>query len=311
MHLACGSLFEFMQRRQVLAALGSSTALAMAGCLAAGPSSPDDGPTDTTTTTNGSTTPGDAGKFNPGADDPFQILEVGSREHVDFPENQGPHVTRVWNAADEQRTLTLTLDSENGPGLDRTLEFPADGWVKLVANEPADYTLVISEDGTRAGELVISRSWFDCNDSWTNVVVSQGGELSSSTLSTELACPGPAIADRAITVGSASCSMEDEAEVRYVDEVIEVEGRVRTPNPCYGLEIASVELRNAKDFGENDGDVLVLTIRATKQQGDVCTSCVGSVPYTATIDVENEYPSNVRVNHISMGEERTVTTVHT
>lgn len=305
-----------MQRRQVLAALGSSTVLAMAGCLSGGPGSPDNGTTDTTTTgdttttTNGRATPGDDPEFDPGTDEPFQILEVGSRENVDFPENRGSHVIRVWNAADEQQTLTLTLDSENGPGLDRALEFPAHGWVKLVANEPADYTLRISKDGTRVGELVIGPSWFDCNDSWTNVVVSQGGELSSTSLSTELACPGPTIAGRAITVESGSCSMGDEAAVRFVDEAVEVEGRVRTPNPCYGLELASVELRNAKDFGENDDDVLVVRVGATKQQGDVCTSCVGSVPYTATIDIENEYPSNVRVIHTSMGEDRRVKTVN-
>lgn len=298
-----------MQRRQVLAALGSSTALAIAGCLS-GDTGAQDGTTTTTrtTTTNDETTTEAEPRWSPGPDDPFETFSVGSREEVAFPDNNKAHGVRIWNDAEEARTVSLSLESPEGSSLDTDIEFVADGWVEIAVNEPATYTLTISIDGTTAGEIEVDHARFDCNSSTTNVILTGDGDVTSRTISTLMGCPGASIADESFSFENGSCNMDDDALVAFEDEAVQIEGSIRTPNPCYGLELASVQLLNDEEFEDDSDDVLEVTVATTEQQSDVCTSCVGSVPYTATVDFEHDYPSNVRVFHESMGEKRTVTT---
>lgn len=301
-----------MQRRQVLAALGSSTALALAGCLSGDPGAQDGTTTTTTTTTTNddtTTTTEEDPRWSPGPEDPFETFSVGSREEVAFPDNNKAHGVRIWNDADEERTVSLSLESADGPGLDTEIEFPADGWVSVTVEEPATYTLTIAVDESLAGEVEVGRARFDCNASTTNVILSGDGEVGSRTISTLVGCPGPSIAEESFSFENGSCNMDDDALVSFEDETVEIEGSIRTPNPCYGLELASVQLLNEEEFEDGSDDFLEVTVRTTEQQSDMCTSCVGSVPYTATVDFEHDYPSNVRVFHESMGEKRTVTTV--
>lgn len=151
-----------------------------------------------------------------------------------------------------------------------------------------------------------ARSRSDCNSSNTNVILAADGTVTSRTQTTLVQCAGPSIAYQSLSVESGSCSMDDEAEVAFVEEAVEIEGRVRASNPCYGLELASVALSNEGDAEAGEDDVLDVTVATTEKQSDVCASCVGSVPYTTTVDFEHDYPSTVRVCHESMGEKRTV-----
>jgi len=304
-----------MQRRQVLAALGTSAALATAGCLSGGPGG-DGGNSETTTTTDepttdeptNTTTPEEP-EWNPGPEEPFETITAGTREGVAFPDNNRAHDVKVWNQADSARQFTLQVRTPEADRLETSVEFPADGWLRLVLNVPASYTLSITVDGTEAGEVSVGRSTFDCNDSSTNVIVTPEAEVHSRTFSTLMGCPGPSVADQSFSIEQGSCDMTDEARIDFADEVVEVSGRVKTPNPCYGLELASVELLDAEANEDGTDDVLEVVVAATEQQSDMCTQCVGSVPYTATVTMEHEYPSNVRVIHESMGERRTVRSV--
>ena len=303
-----------MQRRQVLATLGTSAALATAGCLSGGPG--DGGNSDTTTTPDDpttdeptNTTTPEEPEWDPGLEAPFETISAGTREGVAFPDNNRAHAIRVWNQADTARQFTLQVRTPEADRLETSVEFPADGWLRLVLNVPASYTLSITVDGTQAGEVSVSRSTFDCNDSGTDVIVTPAAEVHSRTFSTMMGCPGPSVADQSFSVQQGSCDLTDEASVDFADEAVEVSGRVKTPNPCYGLELQSVELLDAEANEDGTDDVLEVVIAATEQQSDMCTQCVGSVPYTATVTMEHEYPSNVRVIHESMDETRTVRTV--
>ena len=135
-------------------------------------------------------------------------------------------------------------------------------------------------------------------------MITRDGELESETITTLLACPGPLIAEQSFIFGRGSCETNENAVVAFADEEVHIEGRSKTPNPCYGLELASVDLRTEKAHD----DVLEVTVGATDQQSENCISCLGSVPYTATIAFENAYPSTVEIVHASMDEKRTVTT---
>lgn len=296
-----------MRRRQLLAALGSTIPLGLAGCAERSTGEPTtDG---TPASTSDTPTKTDDGTPEPGTDEPFERITVGSRRGVAFPDNNRSRVIRIRNDATTARAMTITLRAAGEKRLQTDVEFPAGGWLRMVVTEPAAYTLEVAVAGSVAGTVSIPRSSFDCNASTTTVEVTPDGDLSTTTVSTEMACPGPAIVDRSFSAGRGTCGTGGDARVTFADGTVTVEGTVRAPDPCHGLELVSATLRNAEAYGDGTDDVLVVTVATTESQGGVCVQCVGAIPYTAGVSFEHAYPSNVRVVHRSMGEERTVRTV--
>lgn len=292
-----------MQRRHLLHALGGTIAIGLAGCLGE-----PGGPTTESESTPTRTTPRRDGDWDPGASEPFQSVTIGTRTDVDFPNNNRPPEIRIWNDAATAREVTMTLRTPESVRMATTVEFPADGWLRMVVNEPGTYTLEIDIEGERADEIEVT-GWFDCNETTSRVTLHPDGELSTRTVSTEIACRGPEVRGQTFSAERGSCDGSEDASVTFDDEAVTVTGRVRTPTPCYDLELASATVANDAEFGPSGDDVLVVTVATAGTQDEACVDCIGSVPYTATIDVANAYPSNVRVVHRSMGEERTVETV--
>lgn len=315
-----------MRRRSLLAAVGGALAAGVAGCVADGSDSPGGGPGGDDTTTDGTTTrddtttddptttpgdptpdPGGSTNWGPDTPSPFETAAVGSREGVAFPENHLPHVVRVWNAASEPRSIGLALTDDAGQSaFDGEFEFPADGWVRLTLNEPAAYDLAVTVAGGSGGSVAVELGTFDCNDSVTNVAVDAEGAVDSTTVSTQVGCPGPAIAGESFSVGEGGCGTRDEATATFADGAVGVEGSIRTPNPCYDLALAEVRLLGAEDVADGTDDVLELVVATDGTTGEMCTECVGTVAYEASVEFENEYPSNVRVVHESERGRRTV-----
>lgn len=321
-----GRVGRDMRRRDLLAGVGTVGALALAGCTAEGDAPADEGedPTDTpadgTPTGRDTTQPteepttddpgriGDDGNgWNPGSETPVETAVVGDPETVAFPENNRPHAVRVWNDADAGRDLGLTLATAGETILERTVAVPADGWLSLRLAEPAAYELAIAVDGEPAGTVAVRRGLIDCNGSSTNVTVGPDATVTSKTVSTMLACPGPAVGEATLEHGEGGCGGEDSAAVTFEDETVHVEGRSRTPVPCYDLALAGVELRNAEEFEDGTDDTLVVRIGTADRQPGGCVECVGSVPYEATVAMERAYPSQVRVVHEGPSGPRTVT----
>ncbi|MFB6268126.1 MAG: hypothetical protein ABEI31_10735 [Halodesulfurarchaeum sp.] len=308
-----------MNRREILASLGSASIVLGGGCLGGSgdgtPGRKTDTPTTTSpprdhgTTTEHPPTTADPPDWNPGPQGPFETIPVGSRDGVPFPENNRAHAVKIWNHADEGRTITVTIDEGGAVLLERSLRFPADGLLEIVLNEPGTYTLELGVGGSTVDSVSLDRSRFDCNASSTQVIVTESGSVHARTITTLLACPGPTVASRSFSRGSGTCGMMDEATVTFADETVTVDGQIRTPNPCYDLRLARAELVGAEAVSNGGDTVLVVTVATAGQRDDVCTSCVGSVPYEVDIGFERAYPSHVRVVHRSPEGERTVTTV--
>lgn len=304
-----------MNRRELLAAVGVG-ATGMVGLLGNGATGAEQDAT-TTETTNQTTTAGEGFTgIDSSAERPFATISVGSREAVQNPENNQPHVVRVWNDSDEARTIGLRLVRGAGREsalVDRQVEFPADGYLTLRLLEPANYALTIQPggDGTTAtstatatasaGETIeIPRSQFDCNDSTTEVAVTADAQVKHTTVTTEIGCP-PEVTDRTFTSLAGSCGSASEASVSFAEDSVEVSGSVRAPNPCYGAQLADVSV--------SSDDTLRVTVTTTEPTAGVCAQCVASIEYEADLTFRDRVPETVEVVHRTMGGTETVATV--
>ncbi len=234
------------------------------------------------------------------------------------PENNRPHAIRVWNDSGRVRRILLRLTRGSGSGessaaLDRRVEFPADGYLTVGLLEPDDYALAVrpgdgtgegattaTSTGTAAGAIVeVPRARFDCNDSQTDVRVAPDGAVESFTVSTEIGCP-PEEVGRTFTAFRGSCGPTDDASVSFADELVEVSGSIRVPDPCYVARLADVSIA--------DADTLRVTVAATEPNGGVCVQCVGTVEYAADLRFRDSVPGTVEVVHRRDGESAVVAT---
>ncbi|WP_435179909.1 hypothetical protein [Halorussus sp. AFM4] len=320
-----------MNRRELLGALGlgATGAAGLVGSPAdAGRQVTDAGTRATDGTTTAETTEGDGfDGIDSSGDRPFATVTVGSRAGVRNPENDRPHLVRVWNDSERERTLRLVLRRDDGGAalLDRRIEFPADGYLALRLLEPASYALTVAAVGGEAGTATgtattateaapatataggatdgtvrIPRTLFDCNDSRTDVRVGPDGAVASETVTTEIGCP-PAVVDRTFTAFRGTCGAADEADVSFGERSVTIEGSIRAPNPCYGARLADVAVTP-------EGGLRV-TVAATEPESGFCAQCVATVEYRAEIAFRDRVPGTVTVVHRGGGATRRVATV--
>ncbi len=298
-----------MKRRDLLASAGGIGFLALAGCTARGDDSGDQDDPTTTPTDDPTTTPpgGQAGDdWAPDGDEPALSLSVGDRDGVAFPENNGPHGLRVWNATDVDRTVTISLrETDTDVVLERTVALSADAWVRVELLAPATYELTVGVENGPSETLTVERSWFDCNGSVTTVAV-RPNEVESRTISTALGCPGPEVAGASLTAGEGECGGGGEASVAFGDEAVAVTGTLATPTPCYDVALASVGLAGESDDGD---ETLRVVVEPGDQASGGCVECVGGVPYEASVAMDHAYPDRVRVVHDGAMGRRTVAEV--
>ncbi|WP_276281001.1 hypothetical protein [Halorussus caseinilyticus] len=296
-----------MHRRELLGAVGlGATGIAgVVGTRATGAQE---------TTTTGTTTAGDGFTgIESESDRPFTTISVGTRAGVSTPESHRPHRVRVWNDSDESRTVGLRLVRDESAVLDRSVEFPADGYLTLRLLEPARYALELrpggevgetattgDAGGAGSGTVEISRARFDCNDSRTDVRVAADGAVQTATTTTNAACP-PELTDRTFTAFRGSCGSADDASVSFAEESVAVDGSIQVPNPCYGARLAEVSVPSA--------DTLRVAVAATEPTAGVCVQCVGTVEYRTTLAFRDRVPETVEVVHRRGDASETVATV--
>ena len=327
-----------MNRRELLHRGGGlTTVAALSGCLGSasrsartnrGTTTSDDSNDSEATTTEGH--PGDGGDDESGRSDgnesdgddanesdggfddefagvqsnrenPFVELAVGSRDGVAFPDNNRPHVVRIWNAADEARDLLVRVSRGATDLLDRTVAFDADAYLTVTLNEPGDYRIAVGLAGEVPTTAAVERTWFDCNASATEVGVAPDGSVATTTKSTLLGCYGPQVAGTDFSVGQGACGTENSASVAFDGERVRIEGTVRTPTPQSDLSLADATY---------DEQTRTLTVRVRATGADdpgPGVQCVGTVPYEASVAFEYDLPDEVRVVHESAGETREVT----
>ncbi|MFT4883698.1 MAG: hypothetical protein ACI8U4_001207 [Natronomonas sp.] len=171
-----------MNRRTLLAGAGTALSAPLVGRLPI--------PADAAHETN------DDGSDATGLDpfDPERVqteLAVGSRASVADPEDNQPHGVSVWNAMPEASTVEVRIvdAATDRVVLELTSALAADAAVEFSLLEPSTYRLTIRVPAVDASETVeVSRSWFDCNGSSTQIGVFENDRIDSRTVTTLLAC---------------------------------------------------------------------------------------------------------------------------
>lgn len=278
-----------MHRREFLhrtAAAGGAAGLA--GCVGSSGSESAAGGAGTDADT---TTDGEFQGVRSDRDEPFRTVRVGDRASVPFPDNNLPRRVRVWNAADEAREIAVQVSRRGDAVVERTVEFPADGYLRVDLNEPADYAVSVGLAGeAEAATFGVERARFDCNEATTDVGVMADGRVETFSASTGAGCPGPAVADTALTVGEATCGTSHAASVAFDGEAVAVDGRVKTSTPRSDLELATAAY-------DGDADALTVRVAVAGDDGGVGVQCVGETPYEATVAFEHALPATVVVVH--------------
>lgn len=291
-------------------------ATALAGCLGGGtdpgesaPGTDTDGTTDTDTpddpATETETKAPDGGTDDPGTPADGVDAVVGDRSGVAFPEANLPHAVSVRNATDDPATLDLSVAAEGrGEVWARTVDLAPDGRFELRLAEPARYTVRVdrADDGGDAhgpdATVDVPLSYFDCNDSGTNVTVTADG-VETETFATEVACPAPELVDASLDAGDGTCGDPDAdaVDVRYEGEAVLVTGTVSMPDPCRGVSLSEASY----DEGES---TLFLTVRvAAADPAATCMACVGVRDYEVTADFDVDLPDRVVVRHAGADRE--------
>lgn len=276
-----------LRRRRLLAALaGAST---VGGCIG----QVDDGPDD-----NGGT-PGDddpeptrsAVRFDPGTDDPYRSVVVGDPDHDRFPEQVASKTAVVWNDGPaRQFELRVHRDGDPVHGSDPDLD--AGAYVEVDFVEPAEYDVRLGVPGSDpVSVLSFDSDGFDCNTTTATVRVDDDGGVEHAVESTEQACTTPLPRDLSFEQEEeGTCGSDHVATVEVEADAVVVEGRVRTPVPCYDLAMDVARF----DAGDR---YLELVVSADERHEDGCIECVGEVGYELEVGGFERLPTTVAVRH--------------
>ena len=108
----------------------------------------------------------------------------------------------------------------------------------------------------------------------------------------------PTIIDDSIETVDSDCGSDsdDWIEVDPGEETILVQGVLSASNPCHEAVLEDVAIEETRLS-------LVVDVRSTLEEGDVCVECVGSIAYEALIGVTDaDALDSVHVDHVTGGE---------
>ena len=110
----------------------------------------------------------------------------------------------------------------------------------------------------------------------------------------------PELVSSAIETVDTDCSSgdDDRVDVESDGDTIVVTGSLSAPNPCHEAVLDDVAIED-----ETGRLSLVVDVRSTLDEGEVCMECVGRVDYEATIELTRaDELRNVHVDHVTGGE---------
>ena len=176
-----------MERRTVIGSAGIALSTALAGCLnvANGAVMGQDDSTNNPSEPESSDPKQSEMEFNP---EYMQTeIEVGSPEGIE----ERPHSLQFWNATPSSLLTNFHIfdKSVEKISLDVTTDLPADVGLSVSLVEPSDYRLQIQAPSEEIEATVtVSRSWFDCNPSSTQIGLFEDGRVESRKYTTWLEC---------------------------------------------------------------------------------------------------------------------------
>ncbi|WP_435345133.1 hypothetical protein [Haloarchaeobius sp. HRN-SO-5] len=320
-----------MRRRALLSSLASIGAVSVTGCIAdeaspgaggpntTGRSTTGDGASTTDRTTAGgeSTDEGTATEdgtatddeqadgdtqFDPDDAERHDRVELGLRTSVSFPDNNRPVPVNVWNDADEERSIEVSVSPDGGDAISVGDEvFPPNSYLTVVLNVPMEYTVRLQRQDEVVHELAVDHTDFECNSGFTSLAVHDDWSVDEGGVSTMMACPDPVTSAGSMGVASGGCTDLDEhdATVTYNEGAVEVDGALLTPSPCYAARVAETRY-------DAETDTFHVAVEASEESGKTCMSCLGEVSYQASYLFERDLPGHVVVTHLVDDEESVV-----
>lgn len=158
----------------------------------------------TSTSTESASTPTQT-KTPPSEDDQYKLIEIGSRDNVENPDDNRPYDLMVVNAGESARefALTVTAQQKDSKQTETVLETsyevpnakkprdeaPWENDIRIELLEPATYTIDLQIPAEETGEqLTIQQEDFDCNwhDRW--MIVQGDGRIEVGGMSTTMGC---------------------------------------------------------------------------------------------------------------------------
>ncbi|WP_049901303.1 hypothetical protein [Natrinema sp. J7-1] len=250
-------------------------------------------------------------------------ITVGDPDDVPFLGAHPPHELTLRNEGDRDRTVSVTITTDQGHGddgadstadsgddalLEREFELPAGERLVLSLIEPRSYAITVTtsgDDGTSESTVTdgVSRRPFDCLRSRTTITL-RGTGIETASSSTTIPCPDPDVVDASLAVGEGECAGRTDREratVEFPAERVVIAGALGTPTPCHDLSLTEATY-------DADRDLLAVTVAVGTQPAATCIDCLGIVGYDARIDLEGRYPDTVAVRHEHRDETRRLTT---
>lgn len=232
--------------------------------------------------------------------EPAGTVTVGSRANVAFPDANRPRTVALWNDTGGRVDLGVVVERGDAAASGREFSLADGEWVRVELEEPGEYVVRAAVDGEDRWSREFYPSSFDCNSRFTQAALGPDGAMATRSGGTAQACRPPGVSGTTLDASDGECAsdLEHEARVSFSDGAVTVDGRVRTPTPCYRLAVQDAS------YGD-DGETLTVELAATAEDG-ACVECVGSVPYDATVDCHTAYPGRVVVAHVVDGERTVV-----
>lgn len=270
-----------MDRRSLLTTLALGS---IPGCVSS-QQSPERSDTDTAAgvTDHPNSTPSPTGR-------PHAELSVGDRGDVQFPDTHRPISYRVVNDG-EARPIRIVATTGGTTSIDETIQLPADEYATVRFNQPAEYDLQVGIAGHEpVGIRQISADEFNCGRRVGTVTVTSDGDVDSEFETTNTDCPSPRVTDTRFDMGDGECGTANTATVSVADGVICVTGRIRAPQPCYQVRLESAHYDSASE-------TLFVIVATDEPDERICVSCLGEIPYETQIELKNDYPRTVSIQH--------------
>ena len=274
-----------MDRRSLLMTLALGS---IAGCVGSRQSEAD---TDTDTDADAAADETDhSASTAPLAGQPHTELSVGDRSGVQFPDTHQPIAYRFVNNG-EARPIRVVATTGGTASIDETIQLPAGEHAIVRFDRPAEYDVQVGVDGGDPVDIrQISADEFSCAQSTGTVIVASDGSVDAEFETATTDCPSARVTDTRFEMGAGECGTTNTATVSAADGVIGVTGRISAPQPCYQVSLESVRYDSA--------DETLFVIIATNEPADgVCVSCLGEIPYEAQIELDNDYPRTVSIQH--------------
>lgn len=282
-----------MHRRTLLATVGLGC---LTGCtdtqIPPNSPGPQDAPTD-----------GDQSTASDNADPELHTeFSVGSRDGIVFPDANQPARYRILNREESQQ-IQIIIRLSGDVTVNKSFTLPNNTYVSVTLQQPANYDVRLGLERDRDLTPVAQPSGdeFSCTPIQGTITINSAGQIESQVTTPDIECPPPQVTETTFQSQDGECGQQHTATVSVSDKTIRIAGQIAVPQPCYQVMLESASYDTATE-------TLTVTIAVGNQTKNICVSCIGEVPYEATVELQHGYPQDILVQHReSNGEVVTVT----